>query len=37
MNPEGKKFDKSLLESLQKGDVLGVFNMDKHMVECAGE
>lgn len=36
-SPEGKKFDKWLLESLQKGDVLGVFNMDKHMVECAGE
>ena len=36
-SPEGEKFDKALLESLQKGDVLSVFNMDKYMVECAGE
>ncbi len=36
-SPEGAKFDKLLLDNLEKGDVLGVFNMDKHMVECAGE
>lgn len=34
---EGAKFDKSLLENLQKGDVVSVFNMDKCMVEGAGE
>ncbi len=34
---EGSKFDKLLLDNLEKGDVLGVFNMDKYMVECAGE
>lgn len=36
-SPEGSKFDKLLLDNLQKGDVLSVFNMDKYMVECAGE
>lgn len=36
-SPEGPKFDKLLLDNLQRGDVLSVFNMDKYMVECAGE
>lgn len=36
-SPEGSKFDKLLLDNLQKGDVLSIFNMDKYMVECAGE
>lgn len=36
-SPEGVKFDKTLLENLQKGDVLNTFNMDKYMVENAGE
>jgi len=36
-SPEGAKFDKQLLENLQKGDVVSVFNMDKCMVESAGE
>ena len=36
-SPQGAKFDKELLENLQKGDVVSVFNMDKCMVESAGE
>ena len=36
-SPQGAKFDKELLENLQKGDVVSVFNMDKCMVENAGE
>lgn len=36
-SPEGAKFDKTLLDNLQKGDVLNIFNMDKYMVENAGE
>ena len=36
-SPEGSKFDSILLENLEKGDVLSVFNLDKYMVECAGE
>lgn len=36
-SPEGAKFDKTLLDNLQKGNVLDVFNMDKYVVECAGE
>lgn len=36
-SPEGSKFDKILLENLQKGDVTGVFNIDKYIVENAGE
>ncbi|MCC3863699.1 AmmeMemoRadiSam system protein A [Terrisporobacter petrolearius] len=34
---EGSKFDELLLDNLQKGDVLSIFNMDKYMVECAEE
>lgn len=34
---EGSKFDELLLDNLQRGDVLSIFNMDKYMVECAGE
>ncbi|WP_330615463.1 AmmeMemoRadiSam system protein A [Romboutsia sp. 1001713B170207_170306_H8] len=36
-SPEGSKFDKALLENLQSGNVLNVFNMDKYAVQCAGE
>ena len=36
-SPEGAKFDKELLDNLQKGDVVSVFNMDKCMVQNAGE
>ncbi|MCC3869825.1 AmmeMemoRadiSam system protein A [Terrisporobacter mayombei] len=36
-SPEGSRFDELLLDNLQKGDVLSIFNMDKYMVECAGE
>lgn len=36
-SPEGEKFDKALLDNLEKGDVLSIFNMDKCMVENAGE
>ena len=36
-SPEGAKFDKALLDNLEKGDVLSIFNMDKYMVKCAGE
>jgi len=36
-NPYGKKFDREIIELLQKGDVQGVFNMDEATVENAGE
>ena len=36
-SPQGKIFDEELLLKLQKGDVIGVFNMDKCLVEDAGE
>lgn len=36
-SPEGEKFDKALLDNLEKGNVLDIFNMDKYMVENAGE
>ncbi len=36
-SPKGAKFDKTLLDNLQKGNVVDVFNMDKYVVECAGE
>ena len=36
-SPQGAKFDKALLDNLEKGDVLSIFNMDKYMVKCAGE
>ena len=36
-SPDGSKFDKALLESLEKGDILSIFNMDKCVVENAGE
>lgn len=36
-SPEGAKFDKAILNNLEKGDVVSVFNMDKCMVENAGE
>lgn len=36
-SPEGAKFDKFILDNLQRGDVVSIFNMDKCMVENAGE
>lgn len=36
-SPYGEKFDKEIISLLEKGDVLGVLNMDPTMVEEAGE
>ncbi len=36
-NPLGEKFDKTIIEHLEKGDVMGVFDMDRALVEGAGE
>lgn len=36
-SPHGKSFDEELLNLLKTGDVLGIFKMDKNMIECAGE
>lgn len=36
-DPSGEKFDKEFLGNLEKGDVEGVFNMDKEMICSAGE
>lgn len=36
-NPQGAKFDTTLISHLEKGDILGVFNMDPMMIEEAGE
>ncbi len=36
-SPQGKKFDKEFLDKLKSGDALSIFNMDKCMVEEAGE
>lgn len=36
-SPCGKTFDTELLNLLQNGDTLGVFKMDKNMIEAAGE
>ncbi len=36
-SPQGEKFDKAFIQNLKEGDVLSVFNMDKCMVEEAGE
>ena len=35
--PEGEAFDKEIISLLEKGDALGVFNMDCNMVEKAAE
>lgn len=36
-NPSGEKFDKTILKLLEDGDVIGVFNIDRALVEEAGE
>jgi AmmeMemoRadiSam system protein A/AmmeMemoRadiSam system protein B len=36
-SPKGKEFDESLTSLLQKGDTLGVFKMDRYVIEEAGE
>ncbi|MHC1682886.1 MAG: AmmeMemoRadiSam system protein A [Clostridiaceae bacterium] len=36
-NADGEKFDKSIIHLLEKGDVLGVFNMNHNVIENAGE
>ena len=35
--PQGAKFDKELIENLENGNVVNIFNMDKCMIEEAGE
>ena len=36
-NENGSKFDKEILSFLEKGDTLSIFNMDKNLIEQAGE
>jgi hypothetical protein len=36
-SPYGEKFDKALLDNLEKGDVLGAFKMNKTMINEAGQ
>lgn len=36
-NPRGLEFDQKLLELVRAGDVEGIMNMDKALVEAAGE
>ncbi len=36
-NENGAKFDKKILSFLEKGDTLSIFNMDKDLIEQAGE
>lgn len=36
-SPQGKEFDEKLLKSLKEGDILEVFQMDKNLIEAAGE
>ncbi len=36
-SPYGEKFDRELLENLEKGDVIGAFNLNKIMVNEAGQ
>ncbi|BCZ47752.1 hypothetical protein psyc5s11_38190 [Clostridium gelidum] len=36
-SPYGEKFDHELLKNLENGDVVGAFNMNKTMVEEAGQ
>lgn len=36
-NPYGEKFDSNFLHLLEKGDVKGIFNIDKETIENAGE
>lgn len=36
-NDNGPKYDEEILYLLQKGDVKGIFNLDRHMINSAGE
>ncbi len=36
-NPRGKEFDEKIVELLKKKDVKGILNMDKDLIEQAGE
>jgi AmmeMemoRadiSam system protein A/AmmeMemoRadiSam system protein B len=36
-NPHGVEFDKQITKLLAEGDVEGIFNMDKKMIDAAGE
>ncbi len=36
-NPHGKEFDKQITSLLTEGDVEGIFNMDKKLIDAAGE
>ncbi|MCB2293897.1 AmmeMemoRadiSam system protein A [Clostridium algoriphilum] len=36
-NPDGEKFDSSIISLLKKGDVIGVFNLNSEIIQNAGE
>lgn len=36
-SPYGEKFDRELLENLQRGDIIGAFNINKTMINEAGQ
>lgn len=36
-DPSGPKYDEEILSLLQKGDVNGIFSLDRNMINCAGE
>lgn len=36
-NPHGKEFDREITRLLSKGDVVGIFSMDKKIIDAAGE
>jgi MEMO1 family protein len=36
-SPEGPKYDSEILSLLKKGDVPGIFSLDRQMIACAGE
>ncbi|MGI6712283.1 MAG: AmmeMemoRadiSam system protein A [Bacillota bacterium] len=36
-HPEGKEFDLTLVNLLKKGDIKGIFQLDKNLIENAGE
>lgn len=36
-DPSGPKYDKEILSLLEKGDVTGIFSLDRHLISCSGE
>lgn len=36
-DPDGVKYDSQIVNLLKEGDISGIFNMDKDMIEAAGE